>query len=263
MIISPEPNGSVRRPCERIAVAAPRPMPGHSRKRPTRAPHGTSSHGLKQAVVSRAAPGLTHPVDKRLAIIRNALLEDRLREHKTQGRRCRGKGAPCVQIGFAEPQLTVKLDPTGSLLTSFIDLDKALARVPADESEYVGAPASQRMGATRHVRNCRRALASCAPRISIRGSPRSELGLALWKPSAIASSLTRFLPSSIRAPRPLKKSARESTRLVGPEQPTTADFRRSATKRRRATRCSGREPQVRRARSGRNARTEAVDDARR
>ncbi|MEO7092228.1 MAG: 5-methyltetrahydropteroyltriglutamate--homocysteine methyltransferase, partial [Polyangiales bacterium] len=47
--------------------------------------------------------------------------------------------AHCVQIDFTEGRLTLKLDPTGALLTSFIDLNNlALARFTPEERKRIG-----------------------------------------------------------------------------------------------------------------------------
>jgi 5-methyltetrahydropteroyltriglutamate--homocysteine methyltransferase len=62
-----------------------------------------------------------------------------LREHETEVRRCLQKGAYKVQIDFTEARLAVKLDPSGSLLDSFIDLNNlALARFSAADRQRIG-----------------------------------------------------------------------------------------------------------------------------
>jgi 5-methyltetrahydropteroyltriglutamate--homocysteine methyltransferase len=94
---------------------------------------------LKQAVISPSALSLMYPVDEIPGYSRDAFIEDLLREHETEVRRCLEKGAHCVQIDFTEGRLAVKLDPTGSLLESFIDLNNsALARFSADELKRIG-----------------------------------------------------------------------------------------------------------------------------
>jgi 5-methyltetrahydropteroyltriglutamate--homocysteine methyltransferase len=94
---------------------------------------------LKQAVISPSALSLMYPVDEIPGYSRDAFIEDLLREHETEVRRCLQKGAHCVQIDFTEGRLAVKLDPTGSLLKSFIDLNNsALARFSADELKRIG-----------------------------------------------------------------------------------------------------------------------------
>lgn len=94
---------------------------------------------LKQAVISPSALSLMYPIDEIPGYSRNAFIEDLLREHETEVRRCLEAGAHCVQIDFTEGRLAVKLDPTGSLLKSFIDLNNsALARFSADELKRIG-----------------------------------------------------------------------------------------------------------------------------
>jgi 5-methyltetrahydropteroyltriglutamate--homocysteine methyltransferase len=94
---------------------------------------------LKQAVISPSALSLMYPVDGIPGYSRDAFIEDLLREHETEVRRCLEKGAHCVQIDFTEGRFAVKLDPTGRLLESFIDLNNsALARFSADELKRIG-----------------------------------------------------------------------------------------------------------------------------
>ena len=62
-----------------------------------------------------------------------------MREHETEVRRCLNMGAHKVQIDFTEGRLAVKLDPSGKLLNSFIDLNNlALSRFTANERKRIG-----------------------------------------------------------------------------------------------------------------------------
>ena len=62
-----------------------------------------------------------------------------LNEHEKEVRRCLEKGAHKVQVDFTEGRLALKLDPTGELLNSFIDLNNlALARFSAEERKRIG-----------------------------------------------------------------------------------------------------------------------------
>ena len=62
-----------------------------------------------------------------------------MREHETEVRRCLNMGAHKVQIDFTEGRLAVKLDPSGRLLNSFIDLNNlALSRFTANERKRIG-----------------------------------------------------------------------------------------------------------------------------
>jgi 5-methyltetrahydropteroyltriglutamate--homocysteine methyltransferase len=70
---------------------------------------------------------------------REDFLDDLVNEHVAEVRRCLEKGAHKVQIDFTEGRLAIKIDPTGSLLSSFIDLNNlALARFSAAERERLG-----------------------------------------------------------------------------------------------------------------------------
>jgi 5-methyltetrahydropteroyltriglutamate--homocysteine methyltransferase len=94
---------------------------------------------LKQAVIAPSALSLMYPAEGIPEYSREAFLEDLLSEHVTEVRRCLDKGAHKVQIDFTEGRLALKIDPTGNLLSSFIDLNNlALARFSAAERERLG-----------------------------------------------------------------------------------------------------------------------------
>jgi 5-methyltetrahydropteroyltriglutamate--homocysteine methyltransferase len=94
---------------------------------------------VKQAVISPSALSLLYPVDPIAGYSREQFLEDLLNEHVGEVRRCLDRGAHAVQIDFTEGRLAVKLDPTGSLLASFIDLNNlALARFTNEERRRIG-----------------------------------------------------------------------------------------------------------------------------
>src|SRR3990170_6964910 len=78
---------------------------------------------VKQAVISASALSLLYPQDGIGGYSREAFIEDLLRENGADIRRCLLKGAFKVQIDFTEGRLAVKLDPSGQLLESFIDLN--------------------------------------------------------------------------------------------------------------------------------------------
>jgi 5-methyltetrahydropteroyltriglutamate--homocysteine methyltransferase len=70
---------------------------------------------------------------------REQFIDDLLREHEIEVRNCLRKGAHAVQIDFTEARLAVKIDPSGDLLHSFIDLNNlALARFSAQERQRIG-----------------------------------------------------------------------------------------------------------------------------
>lgn len=94
---------------------------------------------VKQAVISPSALSLLYPEEGIRGYTRDAFIEDLLREHVTEVRRCLDKGAHKVQIDFTEGRLAVKIDPSGNLLSSFIDLNNlALARFSTAERERLG-----------------------------------------------------------------------------------------------------------------------------
>jgi 5-methyltetrahydropteroyltriglutamate--homocysteine methyltransferase len=94
---------------------------------------------LKQAVISPSALSLMYPVDDIPGYTRQEFLDDLLREHETEIRRCFEKGAEKVQIDFTEGRLAVKIDPSGDLLNSFIGLNNlALSRFSAEERQRIG-----------------------------------------------------------------------------------------------------------------------------
>jgi 5-methyltetrahydropteroyltriglutamate--homocysteine methyltransferase len=94
---------------------------------------------VKQAVISPSALSLLYPAEGVPGYSRDEFLDDLLAEHEGEVRRCLQKGAHCVQIDFTEGRLAVKIDPSGGLLASFIDLNNlALARFSPEERRRIG-----------------------------------------------------------------------------------------------------------------------------
>ena len=94
---------------------------------------------VKQAVISPSALSLMYPAEPIPGYPRDQFIEDLLREHESEVRRCLQKGAHKVQIDFTEGRLALKVDPTGNLLNSFIDLNNlALARFSAEDRNRIG-----------------------------------------------------------------------------------------------------------------------------
>jgi 5-methyltetrahydropteroyltriglutamate--homocysteine methyltransferase len=94
---------------------------------------------VKQAVISPSALSLSYPVDGVPDYSREEFMEDLLSEHVREVRHCLTRGAHVVQIDFTEARLAMKVDPTGTLLASFIDLNNlALARFSANERRRIG-----------------------------------------------------------------------------------------------------------------------------
>jgi 5-methyltetrahydropteroyltriglutamate--homocysteine methyltransferase len=94
---------------------------------------------VKQAVISPSAMSLMYPADEISGYPREQFINDLLHEHETEVRACLQKGAHKVQIDFTEGRLAVKLDPSGGLLRSFIDLNNlALSRFSSEERRRLG-----------------------------------------------------------------------------------------------------------------------------
>jgi 5-methyltetrahydropteroyltriglutamate--homocysteine methyltransferase len=94
---------------------------------------------VKQAVISPSALSLMYPADRIPDYSREQFIDDLLCEHETEIRRCLKKGAHKVQVDFTEARLAVKIDPSGQLLHSFIDLNNlALSRFSPEERMRIG-----------------------------------------------------------------------------------------------------------------------------
>jgi 5-methyltetrahydropteroyltriglutamate--homocysteine methyltransferase len=94
---------------------------------------------LKQAVISASALSLMYPAEALPGYSREEFIDDLLREHVAEVRRCFEKGAEKVQVDFTEGRLAMKVDPSGELLASFIDLNNlALARFSPEERKNIG-----------------------------------------------------------------------------------------------------------------------------
>jgi 5-methyltetrahydropteroyltriglutamate--homocysteine methyltransferase len=93
---------------------------------------------VKQAVISPSALSLMYS-ESIPDYSRDQFIEDLLKEHETEIRLCLKKGAHKVQVDFTEGRLAVKIDPTGNLLHSFIDLNNlALSRFSPEERRRIG-----------------------------------------------------------------------------------------------------------------------------
>src|ERR1700726_2112961 len=94
---------------------------------------------VKQAVISPSALSLMYPAETIRDYSREQFIYDLLSEHETEIRRCLKKGAHKVQIDFTEGRLAVKIDPSGQLLNSFIDLNNlALSRFSPEDRQRIG-----------------------------------------------------------------------------------------------------------------------------
>src|SRR6266516_4488199 len=94
---------------------------------------------VKQAVISASALSLLYPADGIDGYSRDSFLADLIDEAEADIRGCLDAGAHNVQIDFTEARLSLKLDPSGGLLRSFVDLNNSvLARFSAEERRRIG-----------------------------------------------------------------------------------------------------------------------------
>jgi 5-methyltetrahydropteroyltriglutamate--homocysteine methyltransferase len=100
---------------------------------------GLTTLPVKQAVISPSALSLMYPPEGIDGYSRDEFIDDLLKEHEAEVRRCLQAGAHKVQVDFTEGRFAVKIDPSGALLTSFIDLNNlALSRFSAAERSRIG-----------------------------------------------------------------------------------------------------------------------------
>lgn len=94
---------------------------------------------VKQAVISASALSLIYPQDGIDGYSQEEFLADLTREAAADIRGALEQGAHSVQIDFTEGRLALKLDPSGGLLRSFIDLNnRVLAEFSPDERSRIG-----------------------------------------------------------------------------------------------------------------------------
>lgn len=94
---------------------------------------------VKQAVISASALSLLYPQSGIDEYSYDQFINDLLNEAEADIRRSLIKGAYNVQIDFTEARLSLKLDPSGGLLKSFIDLNnKVLDRFTGEERRRIG-----------------------------------------------------------------------------------------------------------------------------
>lgn len=105
----------------------------------TKAARALTSKPVKQAVISASALSLLYPADGIESYTREAFLADLIAEAEADIRGALDAGAAVVQIDFTEGRLSLKLDPSGGLLRSFIALNnQVLARFSAEERRLIG-----------------------------------------------------------------------------------------------------------------------------
>ncbi|MEX2553986.1 MAG: cobalamin-independent methionine synthase II family protein [Actinomycetota bacterium] len=94
---------------------------------------------VKQAVIAPSAMSLLYPQDGIEGYPKEAFLEDLMNEAEIDIRDSLQAGAYKVQMDFTEGRLSIKLDPSKSVLRSFIDLNNAvLDRFSEEERAKIG-----------------------------------------------------------------------------------------------------------------------------
>jgi 5-methyltetrahydropteroyltriglutamate--homocysteine methyltransferase len=94
---------------------------------------------VKQAVIAASALSLLYPAKEIPGYSRDAFLADLIDEAAADIRGALEAGAATVQIDFTEGRLSLKLDPSGNLLRSFVALNnQVLDRFTADERRKIG-----------------------------------------------------------------------------------------------------------------------------
>ncbi|MHB1672909.1 MAG: cobalamin-independent methionine synthase II family protein [Acidobacteriaceae bacterium] len=94
---------------------------------------------IKQAVISASALSLLYPSSGIPGYSRDEFLADLIAEATADIRGALDAGAAIVQIDFTEARLSLKLDPSGNLLRSFVALNnQALAAFTPEERQRIG-----------------------------------------------------------------------------------------------------------------------------
>jgi methionine synthase II (cobalamin-independent) len=94
---------------------------------------------VKQAVISASALSLLYPQSGLTGYPREAFLKDVIDEAERDIRECIEANAACVQIDFTEGRLALKLDPSGGLLRTFVELNnQVLDRFTDAERKRIG-----------------------------------------------------------------------------------------------------------------------------
>jgi 5-methyltetrahydropteroyltriglutamate--homocysteine methyltransferase len=94
---------------------------------------------VKQAVIAVSAISLLYPQDGINGYPREEFIHDLLNEAERDIRGSLDSGAYNVQIDFTEARLSLKLDPSGGLLKSFIDLNnQVINRFSEEDRKRIG-----------------------------------------------------------------------------------------------------------------------------
>jgi 5-methyltetrahydropteroyltriglutamate--homocysteine methyltransferase len=94
---------------------------------------------IKQAVISASALSLLYPQNGIPGYSREAFIADLVNEAEADIRGALDAGATTVQIDFTEGRLSLKLDPSGGLLRSFVELNnQVLGRFSDEDRTKIG-----------------------------------------------------------------------------------------------------------------------------
>ncbi len=105
----------------------------------TKAARGYTRRPVKQAVISASALSLLYPGDGLPDYSREDFISDLIDEAEADIRGSLAAGAVCVQVDFTEGRLSLKLDPSGALLRSFVALNnRVLDRFSDEERRKIG-----------------------------------------------------------------------------------------------------------------------------
>ena len=97
---------------------------------------------VKQAVISACALSLLYPPSGLLDYSRDDFIEDLIQNAVRDITECLDANAACVQIDFTEGRLALKLDSSGGLLNSFIELNnRVLDSFSSEERNKIGVHA--------------------------------------------------------------------------------------------------------------------------
>lgn len=94
---------------------------------------------VKQAVISPSMLSLVYPPKGINNYSHEQFINDLIEQHVGEVRRCLKLGAHKVQLDFTEARLSIKYDPSGDMLNSFVELiNKCLAHFSDDEIQKIG-----------------------------------------------------------------------------------------------------------------------------
>ena len=94
---------------------------------------------VKQAVISPSMLSLVYPAKGIANYHHEQFINDLIEQHVSEVKRCLDLGAHKVQIDFTEARLSIKYDPSGDMLNSFIELiNKCLSHFTDEEIQKIG-----------------------------------------------------------------------------------------------------------------------------